>query len=402
MNTPNQPAATPARRSTKPPLLRTVAVAVALMTGLGLGSGSRPAFAGDAGISDTEIRIGASVVLSGPLGPQTQAYGEGSRLVFDAVNAHGGVHGRKIRYTTLDDGFDIAKATENTRQLLGEERVFLIYNNTGTGHTAAILPLAAEHKTVVFSPLTGAAVFREQFNRHLFHVRASYADEAKKMVEQFGQVGTQRVALAYQNDAFGKALQAELRKAASAANLTLVAEVAVDPKQPDFAAAATALAAATPQAIVMGTGGTTFTQLVQAVQKTTARPVYFGYSVAGLEVIKKELGPAARGIVLAQVMPALQNVSLGVVTDYRQLLKAKDPQATPSAPQLEGFVQARVLVEGLRRAGRGLTTESFITAMESLGEVSMGKFVARYSPRDHNGSSYVELAIIDAAGHLRY
>ncbi len=363
-----------------------------------------PAWAGDAGVSDIEIRIGASAVLSGPLGPQTVEYGVGSRLYFDWINQSGGIHGRKISYTTLDDAFDVKQAVENTRKLLQEQQVFMIYNNTGTGHTAAILPLAVEAKTVVFSPVSGAAPLRDNFNRYLFHVRASYADEARYIQTQLQHMGIQRVALFYQDDAFGKALQAEVTKAATANGVTLVAEVAINPKVPDFKAAAEALAKAQPQAIIMGTGGTTFTDLIKAVrQHTPSRPSFYGFSVAGFGVIKKELGDGARGIVLAQVFPALTQTSTAVVADYRRLLKLKDPEAKPSAPQFEGFVQARLLVEGLKSAGRNLTTDRFIAAMEGMGEVTLsGKFVAKYSPKNHNGSNYVELAIVDQQGNLRY
>lgn len=373
-------------------------------TVLALLVGAAPAAqAVEEGVTATEIRLGASAVLSGPLGPQTAEYGVGSRLYFDWVNQNGGIHGRKISYTTLDDGFDVKKAVENTRKLLDEQQVFMIYNNTGTGHTAAILPLAVEARTVVFSPVTGAAALRDKFNRYLFHVRASYADEARYIQTQLRQVGIQRVALFYQDDAFGKALQAEVLKAAAAGGVPLVAEVALDPKQPDFKAAAQALARAEPQVVIMGTGGSTFTELIKAVRQTTAaRPSFYGFSVAGLEVIKTELGAGARGTVLAQVLPALSQVSTPVVAEYHRLLKLKDPGAKPSAPQFEGFIQARMVVEGLRRAGKNLTTDTFIAAMEGMGEMSFGKFVVRYGPQNHNGSSYVELGIVDHLGNLRH
>lgn len=374
-----------------------------VLSALALAASALSAHAVDAGVTDTEIRLGASAVLSGPLGPQTVEYGVGSRLYFDAINQSGGIHGRKISYTTLDDAFDVKQAVENTRKLLQEQQVFMIYNNTGTGHTAAILPLAAETKTVVFSPVTGAAPLRDNFNRYLFHVRASYADEARYIQNQLQQMGIQRVALFYQDDAFGKALQAEVTKAAAASGVTLVAEVAVNPKEPDFKAAAQALAQAQPQAVIMGTGGTTFTEAVKAVRQTSIRPSFYGFSVAGFGVIKKELGDGARGIVLAQVFPAFNQTSTAVVADYHRLLKLKDPQAKPSAPQFEGFVQARMLVEGLKRAGRNLTADSFIAAMEGMGDAALSsKFVARYSPKNHNGANYVELAIVDQQGNLRY
>jgi ABC-type branched-subunit amino acid transport system substrate-binding protein len=358
--------------------------------------------AGDAGVTPREIRIGASAVLSGPLGPQTREYGVGSRLYMDSVNEKGGVFGRKIVYTTLDDAFDVAKAVENTRKLIEEDRVFLIYNNSGTGHTAAILPMMEESRTIVFGPITGASIFRDKFNRYLFHVRASYAKEAQRIVSQLKQTGVTRVAAFYQDDTFGKTLLGEIRNAAEQAKLQLVTEVKVDPKQPDFIAAAAAAEKAAPQVIVMGTGGTTFPNFVKAMRQTSVKPSFYGFSVASVDVINKELGAGSQGIVLAQIMPSLKNTSIPVVLEYQTLLAEKNPGAKPSASQFEGFVHAKLLVEGLRRAGKHLTSESFIKGLEAAGEVRYGRFTASYSPQSHNGSSYVELAIIDSSGQLRY
>src|SRR5690606_10152867 len=120
--------------------------------------------AGDNGVSNDEIGLGASSVLSGRPGAQTTESAEGSRLYFSAVNAAGGVHGRKISYATLDDGFGPKRAAANTRQLLEQDKVFMIYNNTGTAQTAAILPMLKETRTILFGPVTGASAFRENFN----------------------------------------------------------------------------------------------------------------------------------------------------------------------------------------------------------------------------------------------
>ena len=348
------------------------------------------AFAGAAharneGVTDTEIHLGASVVLSGPLGPQTVQYTEGSRLLFESVNAKGGVHGRQIRYTTLDDGFDAQKAVANTRQLLESDKVFMIYHSTGTAQTAAILPLINEHRTLLFGPVTGASALRETFNPLVFHVRAGYASEAEKIVSQLQRQGITRVAVLYLDDGLGKALVAELRKASA-----------------DFAAAAAATDKAQPQAVIVATGGASFTNYIKEVQATSARPAYYGFSVMSLDVINRELKEKARGIILAQIMPSLRNTTIPVVADYLNLLRAKSPGAQPSAAQFDGFVHARLLVEGLRRTGRNLTTESFIKAMEDAGEISFGRFNVKYSPKSRNGSTYVELAIVDAEGSLRY
>ncbi|NRF67766.1 ABC transporter substrate-binding protein [Aquincola sp. S2] len=361
-----------------------------------------PAHAGDKGVTPTEIKLGASAVLSGPLGAQTNEYGAGARLYFDAVNAAGGVHGRKISYVTLDDGFDVKRAVANTRKLIDEQGVFMIFNNTGTAQTAAILPIVEESRTIVFGPVTGASAFRDKYNRYVFHVRAGYAAEARRIVSQLKLIGMARVAVFYQDDGLGKTLLAELRKAAAAEGLALLTEIRLDPQQPDFEAAADATQKAQPQAVILATAGATFTNYVGAVLKTPARPGFYGFSVAGHDVIKRELKDKARGTVLAQIMPSLRNPSTPVVADYLNLLRERSPAAAPSTSQFEGFIHARLLVVGLRRAGRNLTTDSFITAMESAGDIAFGRFIAKYTPQTHIGSAYVELAIMDEAGELRY
>lgn len=376
-------------------MFRSVLMALTMLAGA-------QALAGDKGVTATEIRLGSSAVLSGPLGPQTRDYGVGSRLYFDAVNAAGGVHGRKISYTTLDDGFDVKRAVENTRKLIEEDGVFMIFNNTGTAQTGAILPLLEETRTIAFGPVTGASAFRDKFNPYLFHVRASYANEARRIISQLRQMGISRIAVFYQDDGLGKTLLAELRQAATLEKITFVVETKIDPAKPDFAAAAAATEKAQPQAVILGTAGTTFTSYVKAVQQTSAKPGFYGFSVASLDVINRELKEQARGIILTQIMPSLRNATIPVVAEYLKLLREKTPDARPSASQFEGFVHAKLLVEGLRRAGRSLTTESFIKAMEGAGEISFGRFVAKYSPQSHNGSSYVEMAIIDNEGQLRY
>ncbi len=358
--------------------------------------------ASDRGVTPTEIRLGASVVLSGPLGPQTQEFGQGSRLYFDAVNAAGGVYGRKIGYTTLDDGFDVKRAVENTRKLIDEQGVFMIYNSTGTAQTGAILPLAAESKTIVFGPVTGATAFRQKLNPYLFHVRASYADEARRIVVHLRDTGITRVAVVYQDDGLGKTLLSELNLAAEATGIKFVAEIRLDPKAPDLAVAADATQRAEPQAVLLGTAGGTMNAYIKSVLVRNVRPTFYGFSIANVDLIRRDLREDGRGIVLAQIMPPLRNTTIPVVAEYHQLLRAKDPAARPSAFELEGFIHAKILVEGLRRAGRNLSTASFIKAMEEAGEISFGRFVARYSPTNHNGSSYVELAIVDNAGQLRY
>ncbi|MDO8768703.1 MAG: ABC transporter substrate-binding protein [Burkholderiaceae bacterium] len=356
----------------------------------------------DAGVTDSEVKISASLVLSGPLGDQAREYVTGSRLYFDSVNKAGGVHGRKIVYATVDDGFDVGRAVANTKKLIEEDKVFAIYHSTGTAHTAAILPIVTSSKTIVFGPVTGASSLRTNFVRELFHVRASYANEAAKIASQLKEIGVTRIAAVYQDDVFGKTLLGEVQAALAAQSIKLVTEIKLDPTKYDFVGAAAQAKSAQPQAMIMCTGGSTFPLFVKAVNNTDSRPIFYGFSVASLGVIRKELGVKAAGIVLAQIMPSLKNTSTPVVADYLRLSAVRGKDVVPSAFEFEGFLHARLFVEGLQRAGRKLTTDSFTRALEGAGELRYGKFAAVYTPQSHKGSSYVELAIIDTNGQLRY
>jgi ABC-type branched-subunit amino acid transport system substrate-binding protein len=193
-----------------------------------------------------------------------------------------------------------------------------------------------------------------------------------------------------------------VQKAAAARQLDLVAQVALDPKQPAFDRAAETIAKAGPQALILCTAGSTFTGALKALSATPARPAVYGFSVVSVDQVNKELGSASRGIVLAQIMPSLANGANPAVSEYLALVRAKGGNAKPTTTQFEGFMHARVLVEGLKRAGRNLTTETLVQALESGSEIAFGKFAVRYTPQAHSGSSYVELAIVDADGRLRY
>jgi ABC-type branched-subunit amino acid transport system substrate-binding protein len=363
-----------------------------------LALGTPSAQAVDAGVTDTEIRLGASVMIS----QQFLALRTGSQLYFDAVNASGGINGRKITYTYLEDGFNVPKSVENNKKLIQDDKVFALFNSVGTAQTIALLPLAAESKTLVFGPYTGSPILRETPHRYLFHVRASYADEAQRIVQQLRQVGNLKVAFFSQDEKFSPTLLAEVKRAAAALQMPPITEIKLDAKNPDFKAAAEQLNKAAPQAIIMGAVAQTFSSMVKAVLATPLRPTFYGFSLVDVEDLNKDLGSQARGIVLAQIMPSIRNTTAPIVAEYLGLLHSKDAQAKPSSIQFEGFMHAKLLVQGLKAAGPRLTTESFIKGMESLGEVRYEKFTARYTPQSHNGSNYVELAIVDSDGQLRY
>ena len=312
------------------------------------------------GVTDNSITIGASVVLTGPLGPQTVEYGQGSNLYFDTINASGGVNGRKIVYKTIDDAFDPARALTNTKKLIQDDNVFLIFQNTGTAQTTAILPLLAESKTIVFGSITGASQFRDKFNPLVFNVRASYAAEADATIKQFIQIGIKKVAVFYQDDGLGNSVSNEVKKAAKNLNFELIDFIKLDPKNPDFKAAALQIEKVSPQALVMASAGKTFIDMINAVYETPVRPSFYGFSIVNHTTVAKSLGTKSRGIVLCQVMPSMRDTSVPVVAEFLKAIRQKDPNGSGTDSQFEGFLNAKLLTEGLRKAGSRRRSEGVV------------------------------------------
>jgi len=167
--------------------------------------GCAPIAQAETGIGDQTIALGQSIALSGALGDLGKEYQAGAQFYIDQVNALGGVAGRKIKLVSLDDGYDTNKALENTKRLVEQDKVFAIFGQFGTGITQASLPLTTAAGIPLFAPYTGADALRDNGNRYLFHIRASYGQEMEKMVEQLVGIGIRDIAVVYQNDSFGKA-----------------------------------------------------------------------------------------------------------------------------------------------------------------------------------------------------
>lgn len=350
------------------------------------------------GIGNSSIQIGQSVVLSGPLAENGVNYTNGIKLHLDQINAKGGVHGRKISLTTLDDAYDPKRAVQNTQKLIGEDKVFALFGYAGTGAAMAVLPLVEKAQIPFIAPYSGADVLRQP-NHWLFHVRASYGDEMLKMVEQLVTVGVKDIAVTYQDDNFGKAGLKSAEEALVRFKLKAVATAPIDTTSFDGKKPAEAIAKAKPGAIIMATAGKASVAFIREYLKTGQHPQFFGLSVVSATQLRKELGADAAGMGIAQVVPSPWSSKYTVVRQYREAL-TKAGQQEPHHAGLEGYIAAKVLVEGLKRAGKDLTREKLIVALESMRNMDLGDFVIDYSPQKHAGSDYVDLSIIRTSGQF--
>jgi ABC-type branched-subunit amino acid transport system substrate-binding protein len=340
------------------------------------------------------IVIGQSAALSGPAAELGRELRAGALAYFDQVNRRGGVHGRRIVLETLDDAYVPDKASANYRSLIEEHDAFALFGCIGAATCAAALPVISAAKVPFVGPANGNQVLRSPFNRYLFNVRASFADEARRIIDHLVVVGVSRIAVLHPDHAPGRAALASTEAALKNHGLR-VAAVGTYPNEftPQVEAGARALARVEPQAVVVFGPYKVAAGLIKEMKKLGQQPQFMTLSVVGSKPLAAELGEDGRGVGISQVVPYPWVVSDAVVREYHESF-VRAAQGTPSFTSLEGFISAKVLVEGLRRAGPQPTREKFIAAMESMRDYDVGGLTVSYSPADHGGSKYVDLTVI--------
>jgi branched-chain amino acid transport system substrate-binding protein len=351
------------------------------------GAGAEP------GVTATAILIGQSAAFSGPaseLGTEMRA---GAMAYFRQVNASGGVHGRKIELRSLDDGYEGDRAAANTKKLI-DDGVFLLFGYVGTPTSNASKPIFTAARVPFVGPFTGAESLRNPLNRYIFNIRASYYDETEKIIGQLVGQTLDKIAVFYQNDDYGKAGLAGVERAMQKRGMKIVATGTVERNTTDVAVAVKAIGKLEPQGVVMISAYKSCAAFIKAMRAAGYNPQFMNVSFVGSKALAHETGPAGRGVGISQVVPFPWNLSARVVKDYQQLLEASTGKQEYSFTSLEGFISAKVLVEGLRRTGPELTREKFIGTMEQIRDFDVGGFTVSFTPTDHSGSRFVELTVI--------
>ncbi len=345
------------------------------------------------GITPTSILIGQSAAFTGPAAQLGIQMRDGAKLWLDQVNAQGGVNGRRIELRSRDDKYESKLAAENTKKLIEEDRVFLLFAYVGTPTSQASLPIFTEARVPFVAPFTGAELLRTPFNRYIFNVRASYYDETEKIVEHLARTGVTKFAVFYQNDAYGQAGLEGVKRALAKRNLKWVALGTVERNTTNVAEAVKTINAAQPEATVMISAYTSVAEFVRQMKAAGSISQFFNVSFVGSKALAEALGKDGRGVMISQVVPFPWSPLTPIVKEYLDLAK-RAGNVDINFSSLEGFIAAKVLVEGLRRAGKDPTREKFVAAMESMSNYEIGGFAVRFSPENHNGSQFVDLSMI--------
>src|SRR3954470_13155419 len=273
------------------------------------------------GVTDTEILLGQSVALSGPSEQLGRDMRQGAQLYFNAINARGGINGRKVVLKTLDDGYDPPRAADNTRRLIDQDKVFALFGYVGTPTSAAALPIFTEAHVPFVGAFTGAELLRQPFNRYVFNVRASYFDETEAIVQHLTAMSIDRIAVFYQNDAYGQAGLAGVERALKKRNLDVAGKGTVERNTVDVKAAVDAITKAGPQAVVMIGAYKACAAFVRDMKKAGADATFWNVSFVGSKALAKELGDEGRGVQVSQVVPFPWDVTIPVVKEYRKAME---------------------------------------------------------------------------------
>ena len=350
--------------------------------------------------SEAKIVLGQSAAFTGPAAQLGIQFYQGAKVYFDQLNAQGGVGKRLIEIRNLDDGYEPDRCAENTRKLIADD-VFALFGYIGTPTSLAALPLATKDKVPFIAPFTGAMALREPFNKYAFHVRASYNDETGLIVKQLTSLGLKKIAVFYQNDAYGKAGLDGTTLALTAAGLKPVAQATVERNSVEVTKAVQALVAAAPDAVVQISAYKSCAAFIREARKAGYGGTFYNVSFVGTQALADALGKEGAGVVVSQVMPSPYNAARAIAREFADAVKVAGKDAQVNFSSMEGYVAARVFAEGLKRAGAKPSRESLITGLEAIGSQSIGGFSVSFGPGDHVASSFVELSMLTGDGRVR-
>ena len=345
--------------------------------------------------------VGASSIVYGQTAPHSGANAElgndirnGALAYFRKVNEAGGVHGRRLELVTLDDANQVPRSEANTLDLVEQRRVFALFGYASATLSRPALPIVEKHGVPFLAPFTGADPMR-LFNRNVYNVRASYADELEKIVEHFVPLGVKRFAVVYYDDIVGRENYAAVERALKKRSLEPVSLAAFkDRANPDIEGGVAAVAKGLPDVVILTTLYKASADFVKLARKTGVAAQVVSNSFPGASPLAKELGKEGAGVIVATVVPPPTKRSLPIVHEYQAAIEKQTGKRDFSFTSLESYIAAKVAVQALRRAGPQPSRASFMHELDALRDFDAGGYSVSFSPSNHNGSSFVELTVI--------
>ena len=353
------------------------------------------------GVSKDSILFGQVAALNGPAQALGQGMREGILAAFEEANRTGGVNGRKLELKSIDDSYEPEKTIEATNKAIKEENVFALVGAVGTPTSKAGQPIATAAKVPFIGPFTGAEFLRNPFNRYVVNIRASYFQETEAWIEHLtNDLGVTRIAILYQDDAFGLSGLAGVKKAMEKRNLSLVAEGTFKRNTTAIKSALLEIMKSQPQAVVTVGPYKPIAAFIKLARQLKVDATFVAISFVGSDSLAQELGSEGAGVVVSQVVPFPGDRSLPVVASYQSALAAVNEKSKPGFVSLEGYLAGRIVVEAIRRIPGEPTREAFLDAIERE-PFELGGVKLTFSATQNQGSNQVYFTVLQSDGLFR-
>ncbi len=354
------------------------------------------------GVAADRVLFGQSAAFTGPAQELGRNMRLGIQAAFHEVNQRGGVHGRQLELSSLDDAYEPEAAVTNTIRLIEQDAVFALIGEVGTPTSRSATPVAADAGVPFIAPFTGAEFLRSPEWNNIINLRASYYQETEEMVERLTtDLGIDRIAVMYQDDSFGRAGRDGAQIALERRGMEPVSLGLYPRNTTAVKTALLDLKRGNPEAVIMIGAYEPVAALIAWARHTGLDPIFMTVSFVGSNALARELGPVGEGVYVTQVVPFPTDDSVPIVSSYLNALSNFAPVPPPGFVSLEGYLAGRLAIAALEGCGRVVDRSCFLESLRSADVIDIDGFELRYGEDDNQGSDTVFLTKIGSDGTYR-
>ena len=357
------------------------------------------------GVSDNSVLFGQSAALSGPTAYLGLGMKLGIEAVFHEANQQGGINGRSLQISSLDDTYEPERAIANSLELIEDHQVFALIGAVGTPTSRSVVPVAEERGVPYIAPFTGAGFLRDPALRAVLNLRASYDQEMEELVERLNDdLGVERISVMYQDDSFGRSGYESARSALERRDMKIVSTTTYPRNTVAVKSALLDILQGSPEAVIAVGAYAPVAKLVSLARRIHPEGgdsvIFMTLSFGGGNELIHELGAYGDGVIVSQVVPPVHDSSIPVVEGYLSALATYAPTAVPDPVSFEGYLSGRLAIAGLRDCGQDVNRECFLRGIR--GATDIDGFQLSYGPEDNQGSDAVFLTVIRDDGQYHH
>lgn len=353
-----------------------------------------------------DVAIASVSGITGPIAHTTKEGLDLARGYVDMVNAHGGINGNKIRFTTRDDQYDPKKTAALVEDVITHDKVVALVSSAGTANTMAMIKAGVlnKYKVPLVGVFSGSEAIRGKGSEYIFHTRPTYHDEIMKIARLVSTLGLKKVAVLYQDDAFGAGILQSMDEAARVHHFEIILKSPYKAGETNFSAQARQIVAAHPQALfLMGVPGAV-NHFMKAYDAPSGASQIFALSFVTPDGLVETAGEErVRGVGITQVVPNPNAVALPLAKDFQAFLKTPYAKGVPANPlTFEFYLNIRLVLEAIKMAGPKPTAEKVAQSLRSMHNYRLDGYPIDFGETNRRGSSFLDIAVVGRNGKLSY